>query len=71
MQKSLRDTIRHATGAIHKIPHTVMVKLTIGSHIAYYGLVAIEAHGNYKYAAFLCGIFICIEALSGKGVPPA
>lgn len=36
---------------LHKFEHKAIVKIAALTHYAYYGLVALEAHATYKWAA--------------------
>lgn len=45
--------------------HRLVARVAIGSHLVYYTLCFIEAHGSYGYAAGFCGLLLLIETLMG------
>lgn len=61
MIKHLRDV----RTAINKIGHRAVAFVAVGAHASYYGLVSLEAHGFYRYAAAVILILMAINLLSG------
>jgi hypothetical protein len=53
--------------ALHKLEHRIVARVIFGGHLTYYGLVAAEAHGTYRYAAGAVGVLLIIEVLIGEG----
>lgn len=47
--------------------HKTTGRAVFSTHIIYYGLVSVEAHGNYKFAAAACACLLIWEGLAGKG----
>lgn len=56
--------------ALHNVEHKAAAKVTVGAHLAYYGLVSMEAHGHYRYAAAVVGCLMLLEAVMGNGDGP-
>lgn len=56
--------------AIHRIEHKVVARVALTGHLAYYGLVTLEAHGHYRWAAMVVGIVLLVESFMPTGAPP-
>lgn len=56
--------------ALHRIEHRLVARVALLSHLSYYGLVSVEAHGTYRYAAGVVGLILIIEAFAGDASPP-
>jgi hypothetical protein len=57
--RRIRATLQHRT-------HRAFIRVTAFSHLAYYGLVSVEAHGHYRYAAGVLGVLLIVEAFTGS-----
>lgn len=62
MNKNLKETLRELLKEAVRVEHKLIGKVAIGSHLSYYGLVAWEAHGTYRYAAGVVGLLMVVEA---------
>lgn len=68
--KNPREVFRDFCKVAVKAEHRVIGKVALGSHLSYYGLVYMEAHGTYRYAAGVVGVLMVLEALAGHDGPP-
>jgi hypothetical protein len=48
-------------GAIARAEKKLLAKVAIATHLSYYGLVGMEAHGNYRYAAIVIAVLMVAE----------
>lgn len=48
-----------------RVEQRIVARVTVGAHFAYYGLVGIEAHGSYRYAAVAVLLMMALEVASG------
>lgn len=69
MNRKNRVRLAHAWKAIRHAEHVLVAKVAVYGHLAYYGLVTVEAHGSYRYAAGALAVVVALELLGGK-VPP-
>lgn len=60
-----RTKMKVLMDALHKIEHKMVARVAAFAHLAYYGLVSVEAHGNYRYAAGAIGVILIVEAVAG------
>lgn len=52
--------------AVKHANHRNVARAAIGSHLVYYSLCFIEAHGTYGIAAGFCGLMLLIETILGN-----
>lgn len=51
---------------LRRAEHRTVARVALIGHLSYYGLVSLEAHGNYRYAAGVVGLILIFEALTGN-----
>lgn len=61
----LRRNFLRAWQRIRHKEHKRVGKAAVASHLVYYGLVAVEAHGMYGKAALVCGVILLVEVVIG------
>lgn len=67
--KRLQTIVLRIRRCLHRAEHKTVARVTLWSHLSYYVLVTLEAHGNYRYAAGAVAIVVIYEAVLG-GDPP-
>lgn len=63
------ERLRRLRRTLHEAEHATVARVATMGHLAYYTLVAAEAHGSYRYVAGLLGVLLVLEAL-GDGHEP-
>lgn len=61
----VKEFVAHALAALHKAEKRFLAKVMVGTHAAYYAMVAWEAHASYKYAAGAVLVLMALEFLPG------
>jgi hypothetical protein len=56
---------------MHRAEHKYAARVALWSHLSYYVLVTMEAHGNYRYAAGAVALVVVYEAFVGHSEPPS
>lgn len=67
---SIRERLRLLKRTARKVEHKLVLRTVTVGHLAYYTLVSIEAHGNYRYVAGGLGLLLLVEAIIGEDHPP-
>ena len=62
---NIKAKMKKVRGAANRVETKVLGRVAVVSHLSYYALVGIEAHGNYRYAAMVVGVIVVLEALRG------
>lgn len=61
--------LRTVAGKVRRVEHRALARLGFAAHLAYYGLVSVEAHGTYRYVAGGLGLLLILESMTGGGEP--
>ncbi len=64
--KRVKVLIHRVGHRIRNIEHKLLARCAVVGHLTYYGLVSVEAHGFYRYAAGAVGILLIFEALQNS-----
>jgi hypothetical protein len=62
----VKHTLHDIRKAIASAGHKLFLKIAVASHFAYYGLVAMEAHGFYRYASGIIVLVMVVEAIEAR-----